>query len=392
MTPELKAYLDYKASDEPGNYEEQKRLKALVPREVRNAYWAAEKLKHFKPENGKTESQQEFLSPSGKYKLTVTPFSTSPGCWSYTQGRVYAKDSDVPIALVNRNYSAFPFLFVEGHPNGQDYLIAGEEYQGQTVVELKTGRKLSILPEDAEDGFGFCWSDYTFDEKSQMLTVGGCIWACPYEFRFYDFSNPMDGWPEIENEEGSLMDARSPTLEPDGTIKCYQTESSDVDEDDDDDEKPEKERPLAATQTFRREGLKLVLVEEWVSDKETKRRTDQTEARQRYEEKLKNFKENDPLYLYMTEQVGEPPFKPQDYVSTGITHDRWHPETKYEDSRMCRRIQAVGAIKLDLEFGFQTAPIKLIVYRKGKDMEDLWFPRTIDGMKEAFKVAKELLR
>jgi len=91
-----------------------------------------EKTDFFVPENADVSRRKEYLSPSGKYKLVLTPFKTQEGCWSYTQGLVY--EGDRLITEVQRDYSSFPFAWIDPHVNGGSYLICGENYQGQTVI------------------------------------------------------------------------------------------------------------------------------------------------------------------------------------------------------------------------------------------------------------------
>lgn len=390
MTPELQAYVDHwdkEHTDQDAKYSEGRRLREQIPKDLYRAYHRFEIDQSFVDE--KIDSRREKMSPSGKYKLVTASFGTKPGCWSYAQGRVYAAGSDTPIVTVNRNYSAFPNLFIEGHPNGHDYLVCGEDYQGQTVIELDTGKRRDFLPESADEGHGFCWGDYVFHADAKLLVVCGCYWACPYEFRFFDLSDPMAGWPELVNEWGADEDAKYPTIEPDGTIKTYQTESSD--DDDEDDEKP-VERSLAATKTFRREGLKLVLIEEWVSEKEQKIRADREEGHRKWEEWLETFRATDPLYLYVKEQVKSAPYDPDSYDSIGQTYDGWHPTLQLKERRMCRRIAAKKYPKIDLEWAHETGPIKLIVYKDAKaKAEDHWFDHSIEGMTAAFDYARSIL-
>lgn len=140
-------------------------------------------------------------SDSGKYTLEVTRFRTLKGSWNYSRGRVRRTGSDEIIAEVRRNYSAFPYAFVEDHPNGHDYLVCGEDYQGQTVVELDTGERRDYLPQKAKKGFGFCWAAIHPSPDGNMLAVEGCFWACPYEVLVVDFSNPLEGpWSEFHRE------------------------------------------------------------------------------------------------------------------------------------------------------------------------------------------------
>jgi Virulence-associated protein E len=238
-----------------------------LPEEARKLFDQIRKAEHFAHEHETVDSRKETLSPSGKYKLVLSWFSTGPNSWSYSQGTVYRKDDDKPIATVQRNYSSFPHTWVEGHPNGHDFFVCGEDYQGQTVIELDTGKRRDELSEGTDNGWGFCWASHRFDAPSQILVVDGCHWACPYEFRFYDFSDPMSGWPCIVSEELVEDDKKEPEIAPDGTITCFQTRYTEEDEN----EKP-KEPIVDVRMTFRREGLKLVLVEEWVSDYEQDKR------------------------------------------------------------------------------------------------------------------------
>jgi hypothetical protein len=167
-----------------------KALYAALTPDVKKVYRQLSKAEFFTPERAKVSARKEHLSPSGKYKLVVTPFETSPGSWAYTQGLVFVLGQDTPIAEIQRNYSSFQFLWVEGHPKG-DFLVGGEDYQGQTVIELGSGKRLDFLPSAAEQGHGFCWVEMQFDPTAQLVIVAGCIWACPFEYRFYDFSDPM---------------------------------------------------------------------------------------------------------------------------------------------------------------------------------------------------------
>lgn len=121
-------------------------------------------------------------SESGRFRLVVTQHTTGPGTWAYTKGRVY--EGDRLIATICRNYSRFPFLFVEGHPRG-DFLFCGEDYQGSTVVDLATGRVVSASTAS------FCWASYTASPSKRTLAVDGCYWAAPYEVKFVDIEDPM---------------------------------------------------------------------------------------------------------------------------------------------------------------------------------------------------------
>ena len=362
----------------------------VLPDEVQAAYYAMRKASYFKPENANLEHRKEHFSPSGKYKLVVTPYQTAPGRWGYTQGLVYSVGSDTPIVEIQRDYSSFPFLFVE-HPNGHSYLIGGATYQGQTVIELDTGERRDHDSEGKDKGNGFCWTNYTYEPKAQMLVVDGCIWACPYEYRFFDFSDPMNGWPEIKTESYVDADQRPPTFE-DGLLKCYQTARPK--EDDGEEENP----PVAAYTTFRREGLKLITVEEWVSDAEKERRIQREEAERKYKAKIADFKANDPLYLTYSELVKDPALKPDSYESTGVIHEGWSPDyptTEPRESRWCRRLlygKNSKGYTVDLDWGMVAGPVKLTIFKDGKTLENKFFPHSVEGMREAFAYTITLAR
>lgn len=178
--------------------EEGKRLAGLLPDGLLEEYHAGLKVWYCRDETA-TGEPDTHLSPSGRYKLVVTRHTTGPGFWCYSKGRIY-NDSEVLIGEVCRNYSSFPFEFVEEHPNGHDYLVCGEDYQGQTVVELDTGKRRDYLPKAAVQGWGFCWASYTASPSKRTLSVCGCYWACPYEVWFVDFSDPMEGLPILLRE------------------------------------------------------------------------------------------------------------------------------------------------------------------------------------------------
>lgn len=333
----------------------------------------------FKKKEGKIMGEY----PHNEFKLVVSSYETKKGCWNYTQGLVYKEGIDKPLFDVKRNYASFPYLWID-HPNGHQYLVCGADYQGQTVLELDTGKRRDFLPEAAKKGHGFCWVDYRFDSESKILTVAGCFWACPYEYRFFDFSDPMKGWPWLETEE-SIDDngPEWPVFEPEGVIKAFQIQTED--------EEGEEINPpvLRATKTFKREGLKLILIKEDVSEEEQKLRLEREEGWKKYNEEIKRFKETDPLYLLHVKLAKDPALSPEDHCGYGFTYENWCPHFKISERRFCRRIVNKGKITVDLEWGMYTGPIKVVMYKKGKKMEDKWFEHSEEGMSQAFKIIKE---
>lgn len=134
-----------------------------------------------------------FESPSGRYSIEVVSWVPKSG-WKYSEGiiRSQRRDPQDPLAVVRRNYGQFPFTWCETHPNGHDYLVCGEDYQGQTIIELDTGQRTDDLQDQAEQGFGFCWAQHYVAPKGDILIVDGCYWACPYELVAFDFSQPLE--------------------------------------------------------------------------------------------------------------------------------------------------------------------------------------------------------
>lgn len=367
------------------------------PKDFQNAYWKMRKAAHFAPENEHPESRKEIISPSGKFKLVISHFSTGPGSWDYSQGKMFRQGSDDPIAVVQRNYGAFPFLFVEDHPKG-NFLVCGEDYQGQTVVELDTGARRDNLSEGTNQGFGFCWAEHRFDVATEMLMVCGCHWACPYEFRLYDFSDPMNGWPEIESPECLYEDSKWPEIAADGTLRWFQTNGGNDDEEDEEG-KPKRPPIEKSITTLKREGLKFVVVSEWVSEAEKADRLAREESERKYEAWKEEFKANDPLYLAYAELVKDPALSPEDHMGIGITYENWCPHFKGEERRWCRRIVTrgdatygkKGSATIDLEWAVVTGPIKLVIYKDGKHVEDRFFEHSVAAMNEAFAYAKSVL-
>ena len=127
-------------------------------------------------------------SPSGKYTVEITSYENP----RYSRGVIRNAQTEELIAEVVRNIDHFPFSWCEGHPTGHDYLICGEDYQGQTIVELDTGQRVDFIPDEAEQGAGFCWVKHYPAPDGKHLFIDGCIWAGAYEMILFDFSKPLD--------------------------------------------------------------------------------------------------------------------------------------------------------------------------------------------------------
>lgn len=344
---------------------------------------------YFVPENEDKEKLWVHKSESEKYRVDVRPFQTKPGCWNYTQGKVFREGEAEPIAVVNRNYSSFPAFFIENHPSGHDFLVTGADYQGLTVVDMTTGERRDYLPAEAEDGVAFCAISYSFDPKTQTLLIGGCIWACPYEYRLFEFSDPIGkGWPELVLEGGYFdSDPREPTFHDDGTIVFYQSEYPTPEEDEATEEEIDRTTlPLAAKKTVRIEEGKLVLVEDWVSEKEQARRAKSIEDERIRKEKLDKYRAEDPLYLRLTELTSGPEWKKSEYEWIGVTFEGWCPEFKENEQRIGRSLYSSEEVEIEIDLAMVSGPIK--VSSKKPKAETRFFPHSIEGMDEAITFAR----
>lgn len=138
----------------------------------------------------------------GKYRIVVSEYSTKEGFWHYSGAKVYKNDL---VVEVHRNYSSFPYLFIEGHIDGHDYLFCGEDYQGQTVVQLDTGLIKNYMSPGAEKGWGFCWASFgPVSPTGECMVIEGCYWAAPYEIRIIDIRTPMISLPMIFRDDEDL--------------------------------------------------------------------------------------------------------------------------------------------------------------------------------------------
>lgn len=346
---------------------------ARVVAGLKYQYDRLELEKDFTPE--KAGQEVRTASPSGKYEIGVTPYAREKG-FSRSRAVVYQKEGDAWRQLdfdVKRNFGAFPFLFIERHATGHDFLVCGEDYQCSTVLELDTGRRRDYVPFEEVFGWGFCWGSYEYHAASQLLVVDGCLWACPYEYRFYDFSDPMEGWPQlavIENGEPRTVDvdSKAPLIEG-STVTVYDTA---------DPEEGQSERIIKAKWTFERIDNRLVLQSEWVSERERQERKNRDEATRAYEAWKDTFKTTDPLYVLLTERSRDWPGSREPYsFSIGVVHDSWCPTYKSPEQKERRVGRKVAYLKkkleAEIEWGVETGPIKVDVQVDGKALPTKWF-------------------
>lgn len=342
------------------------------------------------------KSKKSYFSPSSKYRLDVFSHSTKPGSWNYTSGHLFilTNGNYVPMNIeIYRNYSAFPFTFIEDHSNGHDYLVCGEDYQCQTVIELDTGKRKDTLPDETFSGFGFCWAGSEYSKQSNVLIVEGCHWACPYEIRFYDFSSPMDGWPYLECVDGlgeliniDSHDSGVKVMEDD-TIQCTYTRELD------DESEIEAVTEITSIITLARDNDKFKIIREYISDAEIERRQKQKEGNERHRKWLEEFQKSDPLFLLMNKLSSNMEGK-DTHFSTGIIHDRWCPDYNAGEKRMCKRVVCTKTLTVDVEWGVDVGPIKVISYSglsKSVLTNKFFMEHSINSMEQAFEYVNSLI-
>jgi len=145
-------------------------------------------MRFFSSEN-KIEKSKPIHSPSNNFNLTIISYKTGENTWNYTRGIVTSNKTGKIIADVKRNYSHFWFTWCK-HNNSEEYLLCGEDYQGQTVINLSKEKIENYFPESGFDGHGFCWINTYISPDKNVIAVEGCYWAGPYDVIFLDFSIP----------------------------------------------------------------------------------------------------------------------------------------------------------------------------------------------------------
>ena len=142
-------------------------------------------------------------SQTGRFILEIGTYKTKQNYWNYTSGKIIRKSDSKIIAVINRNYGHFNYLFFT--KNNQDWLLGGSTYMSQTFVNCDTGEvydnteqlKMTI---EYQKGNSFCWSRCEVSPNENMLMVIGCYWACPYEYKFFDIFDIAKGWSELKIE------------------------------------------------------------------------------------------------------------------------------------------------------------------------------------------------
>ena len=368
----------------------------------------------FITEENETDSE-EILSPSGRFRLMIRHYRTKPNCWEYSRGTVTRVEDGEEICDIVRNYGWFVHSFVEkkvpigGECNDcqcdcegcrptechEEWLITGRSYMSQTIVNLETG-DIYEPAGDQYDGFAFCWAQHSLSPDGNTLMVDGCHWACPYEFRFYDFTDPSKGWPELKickDGEETYLDADSkkpPVWKEDGTFECYEVReiykplnkdwnemtSKEIESvpSGQGDELPDTENVVVAKRVLKRIGDRMEIVEDWVSESELAHCAECLEANRKFDEYVKNFKANDRIYLAMKRGL-----------SRGFLPATWGEWWGWKgDERTIGKFFEAGGKRAELRWGTEAGPITVTA----GSSEKLEFERSEAGMSAALAAVR----
>lgn len=363
-------------------------------------------------QNLHTTSQKKF-SPSGRYYLIVQSYKTKDGCWNYTWGHVFRNCDHKEIGDIKRNYSTFHHSWVT--KNGEEYLISGTSYMKQTIINLDQAKTYQY------DGDSkFCWASCRLSPDGNILAVDGCYWACPYETKFFDFTNPEQGWPELEiiadGKESVIYeeeDGNPVNFNEDSSVSITKSNKVFTSLNKTQYEITEEEKQMLGSEyekdtnwqividikyNLKRENNKMLVKDLWISEGEKARIKRREEADAKWDAWLKNFRERDPLYLEFS-KLGKTLKSASNYETHGITYKKWSPTFTKEETRWGKRIvdskydrdtRITTGYTVDLDWAVETGPIKLTIFKDGKSLEEKFYEHSIEDMQKAFAYAKEL--
>ena len=139
------------------------------------------------------------LSPSKKYRITIESHF-APSRFSRQFITIHRVEGDSLIYKIE-NASLFRFKFFT-RQNEEWLFCTGESYMTQVFINLDNGTVYDDTgniknTSEFKGGCAFCWAQMHISDDGNTLIVDGCIWAFPYEIRFFDFTDPSKGWPEL---------------------------------------------------------------------------------------------------------------------------------------------------------------------------------------------------
>jgi|APSaa5957512576_1039674.scaffolds.fasta_scaffold02676_9 hypothetical protein len=384
--------------------------------------------------------RHEEISPSGRRRLLVTEHCIE-GSWSYSRGQLFTTLEGHRIADIKRNYGSFPYLWMEDHIDGHDWLVCGDDYQGQTFVQTSTGETISKIPDEAYDGHGFCWVSMLLLEDGVTLLVDGCYWACPYQLRLYDVSDPEQGWPllewpklehpfdddpnscEVRMEDGNFVienfeyrrisDGKSSSdiswdvqkMHGEMTIAAHErgddesTTMASVKEafrvfyrenPDHEDAPDQWERVVNARVTLKRDGTELILVDQWRSEDTVAKEIAWEKSEQDRKDRHRAWQDDSELFCALEEVCVDTETELKCgwlYPSWNMTHIKGDPNPAY--FRVPWPANKGADRWATLEWGVVDGEVTVSCSRYGKGtVDEPSFPRTVDGVLSAWKAAE----
>lgn len=165
----------------------------------------------------------KFTSKNSGTKYMIDLFSVEnklKNFWNYTILEIYENKEDTLnkcfitkyITTIIRNYGSSPICFVD-HPNGTDYLIVSEDYNGgYTIIDLNNYIEYIFFPN------GWCIGKMDISEDKTKLIFNGSIWGEVISTKIFDFSEPPNNKDNfvtnfsnglkimIESEPGFIID------------------------------------------------------------------------------------------------------------------------------------------------------------------------------------------
>lgn len=346
------------------------------------------------------DATKEVTSPSGRHRLVLRYYDQGKGYWRYSRGTVYRVSDGTQVADVKRNYSTFHHSFVV--KDGNEYLISGRKYMSQTIVNLDTG--VEVERRGDGESAGFCWAEHALSPDENTLLVDGCVWAAPYEYRFYDFTDPASrGWPELTivglNGKPTYINANSEGKKPEfvgDAVVCYETtrffKPTGQREDDISDEEMERlgdayedeenwEDVDDARIVLQRVGDEMRVVEWWKSEHKQEQERSSADFSRKFEAKVAAFRETDRCRrLYAIAERHDVPTK----YAAG-----WRAWKNWEVSFTLRRTKPKASVDLTWETEGD-APIEVRIYdATGNNPVETTFPNDDPGFDEALRRVEE---
>lgn len=247
----------------------------------------------------------EIVSPSGRFKIILGNYKIE---WkAYLSGILVRLVDGKVIAEIDRKNNIINSFFTK---NNQDWYLSGKTYMSQNFINLDTEEVFDntekIQQKDQyKYGCSFYWNKIWLSPDGNTLAVEGCHWGIESEYKFFDFTDPSKGWPELKNDEYYDVGIKEPHWNPDHTFTFYDTEVYIINQDKlihlDADEyfelsdEAKKNQLMTSVDdqitTIKREGDKIITVNLFQTPERKQRDKEDDESdqkRENYTEKLLN--------------------------------------------------------------------------------------------------------